>query len=252
MTDRTVPGRACLHELAAQHRLPAHQPMDQMTLGWITDNRPANFDAAPSFPRPGLMLLPASSWFTTGRQADANHGVRHNARVSLLAALIAEEYGLDGDDVMALCLAGAIHDCRRRDDRADPGHGQRAATWFLRHATMVTRAMGQEVPVDALHRAAQAIAVHDVPYGHFTAPQQHAYEQAPHLVDVLKAADCLDRYRLPLTRWWPDLARLCVAVPDWLPPAAFSLMVHSEQAALDGAAHSDALAGAQRLLTPDQ
>ncbi|MCF4138921.1 hypothetical protein L1856_22510 [Streptomyces sp. Tue 6430] len=48
MTDTTVPGRACLHELASQRRLPAHQPMDQMTLGWITDNRPANFDAAPS------------------------------------------------------------------------------------------------------------------------------------------------------------------------------------------------------------
>jgi hypothetical protein len=76
MTDRNSLGRACLHELAAQHRLPDHQPMDQMTLGWITDNRPANFDAAPSFPRPGLMLVPARSWFANQRQADSNHGVR--------------------------------------------------------------------------------------------------------------------------------------------------------------------------------
>ncbi|MFF9508054.1 hypothetical protein ACF1BU_19885 [Streptomyces sp. NPDC014724] len=87
MTDRNPPGRACLHELAAQRRLPAHQPMDQMTLGWISDHRPANFDAAPSFPRPGLMLVPARSWFLSERQSEANHGVRHNARVSLYAAL---------------------------------------------------------------------------------------------------------------------------------------------------------------------
>lgn len=252
MTDTTSPGRACLHELADQGRLPAHQPMDQVTLGWITDNRPANFDAAPSFPRPGLMLVPDRSWFQAERQADANHGVRHNARVSLLAALLAQEYGLDGDDVVAVCAAGAVHDCRRRDDRADAGHGQRASSWFLHRTAMVTGAMGREVPAAALHRAAQAIAVHDVPYDHFTARQQRAYQRAPHLVDVLKAADCLDRYRLPLQRWWPDLARLRIPVPDWLPPAAFALVVRSEQAALDGATNPRALAGARRFLTPGQ
>ncbi|MFD3480533.1 hypothetical protein [Streptomyces sp. NPDC058695] len=198
------------------------------------------------------MLVPARSWFATARQADANHGVRHNARVSLLAVLLAQEYGLEGDDVAALCAAGAVHDCRRRDDRTDPGHGQRAAAWFLRHTALVTRAMGREVPVAALHRAAQAIALHDVPYDHFTARQERAYRHAPHLVDVLKAADCLDRYRLPLRRWWPDLARLRIPVPHWLPPAAFALVVRSEQAALDGAAHPHALADARRFLTPGQ
>ncbi|MFM9632869.1 hypothetical protein [Streptomyces galilaeus] len=252
MTDTTAPGRACLHELASQRRLPAHQPMDQMTLGWITDNRPANFDAAPSFPRPGRMLVPARSWFTTKRQADSNHGVRHNARVSLLAVLLAQEYGLEGDDVAALCAAGAVHDCRRRDDRTDPGHGQRAAAWFRRRADTVTRAMGREVPTAALRRAAQAIALHDVPYNHFTAQEKCAYQAAPHLVDVLKAADCLDRYRLPLQRWWPDLTRLRVPVPDWLPEAAFALFVRSEQAALDGATHHHALTTARQSLARGQ
>ncbi|MER6318842.1 hypothetical protein ABT237_34550 [Streptomyces sp. NPDC001581] len=252
MTDRARPGPACLHELASQRRLPDHQPMDRATLGWITGNRPANFDAAPSLPRPGLMLVPPKAWFVSERQADSNHGVRHNARVSLLAVLLAQEYGLDGDDVAALCAAGAVHDCRRRDDRADPGHGQRAAEWFGHRTAMVTRAMGREVPAAALRRAGQAIAVHDVPYDQFTARQERAYRRAPHLVDVLKAADCLDRYRLPLQQWWPDLTRLRIPVPDWLPPAAFALVVRSEQAALDGAAHQHALAGARQFLTPGQ
>ncbi|MEU3464617.1 hypothetical protein ABZ721_32290 [Streptomyces sp. NPDC006733] len=252
MTDRTPPGRACLQELASQRRLPAHQPMDQVTLEWIAENRPVNFDAEPSLPRPGLMLEPPRSWFTTTRQADSNHGIRHNARVSLLAALLAQEYGLAGDDVAAACVAGAVHDCRRHDDRADPDHGRRAASWFLRHTATVTRALGREVPVALLHQAAEAVAVHDVPYDRFTARQEHAYRHAPHLVDVLKAADCLDRYRLPLQRWWPDTTRLRIPVPDWLPSAAFALVVRSEQAALDGATHHHALTGARQSLTPGQ
>jgi hypothetical protein len=252
MPDRTPQGRACLHELAQERRLPAHQPMDRMTLEWIADSRPVNFDATPSLPRPGTMLVPERSWFAAPRLADSHHGIRHNARVSLLAALLAEEHGLDGDDIAAVCAAGAVHDCRRLDDRDDPGHGQRAAAWFLRHTATVTGLLRREVPAASLRRAAEAIAVHDVPYDRFTAQQERTYRDAPHLVDVLKAADCLDRYRLPLRRWWPDLTRLRIPVPDWLPPAAFTLVVYSEQAALDGATHQQALDTARRSLTRPQ
>jgi hypothetical protein len=249
MPDRTPQDRACLRELAQERRLPAHQPMDQVTLEWIASSRPVNFDAAPSLPRPGVMLVPDRSWFAAPRLADSNHGIRHNARVSLLASLLAEEQGLDSDDIAAVCVAGAVHDCRRLDDREDPRHGQRAASWFRHHSATVTGMLRQEVPTASLHRAAEAIAMHDVPYDRFTARQEHAYREAPHLVDVLKAADCLDRYRLPLQRWWPDMTRLRIPVPDWLPPAAFALVVHSEQASLDGATHRQALDTARHFLT---
>ena len=201
MTDRTAPGGTHLHELALERRLPAHQRMDRMTLQWIADNRPVNFDAGPSFPRPAPMLVPARSWFTTPHQADSIHGIRHNARVSMLAALLAQEHALDRDTITTVCVAGAVHDCRRRDDRADPGHGRRAASWLRHHTETVTYALGRELPLALMHRAAEAIAVHDVPYDRFTARQERAYMRAPHLVDILKAADCLDRYRLPLQRW---------------------------------------------------
>ncbi|NEA60723.1 hypothetical protein G3I60_42815 [Streptomyces sp. SID13666] len=226
--------------------------MDAVTLEWIVGNRPANFDASPSFPRPAVMLVPPRSWFAAGHLADSIHGIRHNARVSLLAALLAEEHELDGDDVAAACAAGAVHDCRRHHDRTDAGHGQRAASWFLQHSDAVTEAMSRPLPPAVLHRATRAIAVHDVPYADFTASQERAYQAAPHLVDVLKAADCLDRYRLPLRRWWPDLARLRIPVPDWLPPAAFALVIRSEQAALDGATDHHALTTARHSLTRGQ
>ena len=75
-----------LRELAQQRRLPAHQPMDPATLAWIESNRPVDFHTAPSFPRPGQMLVPSASWFTDEQQAESNHGIRHNARASLYAS----------------------------------------------------------------------------------------------------------------------------------------------------------------------
>ncbi|MFF3316719.1 hypothetical protein ACFYV5_14555 [Streptomyces sp. NPDC003035] len=252
MSERTPQPSASLRELAQERRLPAHQPMDHVTLKWIESNRPANFDAAPSLPREGRMLVPPASWFALPSLADSNHGIRHNARVSLIAALLAEEYGLDGEDVAAVCAAGAVHDCRRCDDRGDPGHGRRAAAWFLCNSDVVTGALGRQVSLAALHRAATAIALHDVSYDTFTGPQRRAYRASPHLVDVLKAADCLDRYRLPLRRWWPDTSRLRIPLPGWLPATAFALVVRSERARLDGATQTDALVTARQMLTRSQ
>ncbi|WP_329468569.1 hypothetical protein [Streptomyces sp. NBC_01431] len=248
MSPRAPQPIASLQELAQQRRLPAHQPMDHVTLEWIESNRPANFDAAPSFPRSGLMLVPPSSWFTRQDLADSNHGVRHNARVSLLAALLAQEYRLDADDTAAACAAGAVHDCRRHNDRDDPAHGQRAADWLLHNADTVTHALGRAVPRETLHRAATAIALHDVPFAQFTDRQQRAYQASPHLVDVLKAADCLDRYRLPLQRWWPDTSRLRRRLPTWAPAAAFAFVTRSERARLDGADNAHALHHALQTL----
>ena len=145
-----------------------------------------------------------------------------------------------------------LHDCRRRDDWADPGRGRRAAAWFHRHADAVTSALGHTLPLAAPHRTALAIAPHDIPYDHFTAAQDRSYGSAPHLVDVLKAADGLDRYRFPLKRWWPDLAQLRLPLPAWMAPATFALVVASERAWLDGAASADALATAHQMLTRGQ
>jgi hypothetical protein len=62
----------------------------------------------------------------------------------------------------------------------------------------------------------------------------------------------MDRYRLPLTRWWPDPSRLRIAVPDWLHPHAFDLVVRSEKARLEGATHNQALDHARQRLTRGQ
>ncbi|MFC5148989.1 hypothetical protein [Streptomyces aureoversilis] len=242
---------ALLKDLADRRALPAHQQMDPGTVEWIAEHRPATFPAMPPRPRyEPLMLAPDASWFASVEQSDSLHGVRHGARVSLLASVLAHEQGLDGNEAAALCVAAAVHDCRRRDDRTDAGHGQRAARWFAGHAVSVTACFGLRLSADCLLQATTAIALHDVPYEHFTLAQVRAYRRAQQVTDLLKAADCLDRYRLPALRWWPDTARLRTPVPDWLHPLAFDLVVRSERARLDGAGHEAALAQACSMIFP--
>ncbi|WP_280718568.1 hypothetical protein [Kitasatospora sp. MAP5-34] len=226
--------------------------MDQDTLAWIAGNRPEASAAPPTLPHPPLMLVPDATWFAEPQLVDSIHGIRHNARVSLLAGLLAQGYGLDLDHTAALCAAAAVHDCRRGDDRDDPGHGRRAALWFTHNQHAVTTMLGRELPPDLAAQAADAIGLHDVPYAGFTPQQNLAYHQARHLIDLLKAADCLDRYRLPLTRWWPDTSHLRIVIPAWLHPVAFDLVVRSEQARLNGATNHSALIHASQILNPQQ
>ncbi|WP_051811743.1 hypothetical protein [Kitasatospora sp. MBT63] len=253
MTSRTPEhSTASLRELAENRSLPAHQVMDQDTLTWIARNRPEASAAPPTLPHPPLMLVPNATWFAQPQLVDSIHGIRHNARVSLLAGLLAQEYGLDSDHTAALCAAAAVHDCRRRDDRDDPAHGRRAALWFTRNQPAVATMLGRELPPHLSQQAAAAIGLHDVPYADFTSQQNLTYQRAPHLIDLLKAADCLDRYRLPLARWWPDPSHLRIVIPAWLHPVAFDLVVRSEQARLNGATNCGALIHASQILNPRQ
>ncbi|GAA3386408.1 hypothetical protein [Streptomyces racemochromogenes] len=233
-----------LHELATVGALPDHQLMDAATLDWITSHPPQTAaDRPPIQPNEILLLLPDEAWFTNPRQAEGLHGIRHGARACVLAYLLATAYGLDRERTTALCVAAAVHDCRRLDDRSDPGHGRRGADWLTAHADLVLTALGcaAQVPPGLRGEAARAIAAHNLPYDSFPPGLNAGYLKAPHLVDLLKAADCMDRYRLPLHRWWPDTGQLRVPVPRWLPAFAHGLVVRSERAHLDGASHHQAL-----------
>ncbi|MFD4476035.1 hypothetical protein ACFWPU_07955 [Streptomyces sp. NPDC058471] len=236
--------------MAAARALPDHQFMDAPTLDWIAAAAPPPAPGRPALAvREAPVLAPDTAWFTSLAQADGLHGIRHGARTCVLAFLLARAHGLDADHTAALCTAAAVHDCRRRDDRADPEHGQRGASWFTEHAESVLTAFSLEASAELRTLAATAIAVHNIPYDAFDSAQYAAYQRAPHLTDLLKAADCMDRYRLPARRWWPNRDHLRLTIPAWLPAFAHGLVVHSERAHLDGAAPLDALTHALTTLT---
>jgi hypothetical protein len=257
---RTTLPADSLVELAARRQLPNHQYTDPHTVRWIEANRP-DFPADPVLRlRPAAQRLVTRSavpaaWWAQPRTADSLHGVRHAMRTAALAALLAENAGLDEEDTADLVLAAAVHDCRRAHDKDDEGHGVRAASWLTRHVATVWGHFRLAAPTPhRVERIATAIRLHDVPYTAFSTGDETAHARATHLCDLLKGADALDRYRLPKLGWWPDPAHVRVdpGTFDRLRATAFHLVVRSETARLAGRDSADAVltALAQRGLLP--
>ncbi|WP_018351968.1 HD domain-containing protein [Longispora albida] len=236
ITDTTVP----LFALAAQRNLPRHQHMDPETLNWITDNRPTFLDvpSGTRLPVPQAPPLVPRAWFGEPAVAGTIHGLRHGARVAALASVLAKLQGLSDRDVTEVSIAGALHDCRRLHDRDDPGHGARAAAWFAERSTQIIQRLAPEATNLRGPIIAAAIELHDVPYERFTPQHHRRYVRAPEAVDIVKAADALDRYRLPKLTWWIDDAQLRLIPPDWLKSRAFDLVAVSERQYLDGVGDS--------------
>ncbi|MCE7080112.1 YjbH domain-containing protein [Streptomyces sp. ST2-7A] len=240
------PPTGSLADLAARNELPRHQYVDHATVRWIETNRPPFAESAPPRLRPASRRLlhrcaiPAH-WLAERRCLDSLHGVRHAMRTAVLAALLAEDAGLGAEDTAVLVIAAATHDCRRLHDKRDRGHGARAARWLGDNAAMVFDHFHVAHDRARVAEAATAVRLHDLPYAAFTPADEHDRSTAEAITDLLKAADALDRYRLPKLSWWPDPGRLRVPLPPALHATAFELVVASEAAHLAGLTSSDAV-----------
>uniref|UniRef100_A0AAU2VR26 HD domain-containing protein n=1 Tax=Streptomyces sp. NBC_00008 TaxID=2903610 RepID=A0AAU2VR26_9ACTN len=236
----TTPLTASLIDLAARRQLPLHQHMDHATVAWISDHRP---DLPPT---PVPVLRPQSKellahgglptrWWADPRLYTSLHGVRHAMRTAALAAVLAETNGLDDADATTVILAAAVHDCQRRHDQDDRGHGARAATWLAANADTVWGHFGLAASPRRIVQAATAVRLHDIPYEEFAADDTADQARAERITDLVKAADALDRYRLPRLKWWPDSRYVREPTFDELRGLAFDLVLVSERAYLAGA-----------------
>jgi hypothetical protein len=250
----TTPPTGSLVELAARERLPDHQYTDLATVRWIEANRPEfSPDSSPHLSDDAIpRLRPASrhllrrtaippAWWAEERTTDSLHGVRHAMRTAALAALLAEHTELDQDETADLVLAAAVHDCRRLHDKDDQGHGARAALWLSGNADAVWTHFHLVATPARVDRAATAVRLHDVPYTDFSPADAADHARSAALCDLLKAADALDRYRLPKLSWWPNPARVRAVGFDRLLATAFDLVVWSEAAHLAGLDSADAV-----------
>ncbi len=235
-----------LVDLAGRKQLPRHQFTDRATVEWITANRPVLPDSRPPRLRPAVRRLLTRtdiprSWLAEPQLFDSLHGVRHAMRTAALAALLAEATELNEDDTATLVLAAAIHDCRRRHDKEDPGHGSRAAAWLTANVPLVWGRFTLRMTPEAVVKAVIAARLHDVTYSDFSSEDRADHARAEHISDLLKAADALDRYRLPKLSWWPDRSHVRVDAFDDLRTTAYDLVLHSETAHLAGATSADAV-----------
>jgi len=229
--------------LAERKQLPFHQFMDAATVDWIAAHRlqvpihDERLDPALGEHARWLLSMTAlpASWFAEPQVADSIHGLRHGMRTAAYAALLAEQAGLEEHLSSALVIAAAIHDCQRLHDKDDTGHGARAAAWLDAHAGLVADHFRVSAGItDKFWQAAIAVRLHDIPYQTFAPVNEAEYVQAKLASDLLKAADALDRYRLPKLKWWPNPSHLRIALPAHLQSFAYELVLETERAHLDG------------------
>ncbi|MGW1194447.1 HD domain-containing protein [Streptomyces sp. NPDC002536] len=246
---RTTPPAESLVELAARKQLPRHQYTDHATVRWIEAHRPVFSNSPVLRLRPAVQQLVLraaipTAWLAEPRLADSLHGIRHAMRTAALAAVLAEAEGLPEDATATLVMAAAVHDCRRFHDKDDRGHGARAATWLAHSASTVCQHFQLAATARRINTAQTAVRLHERPYDIFTCNETDDYSQAQDVTDLLKAADALDRYRLPKLSWWPDATRVRCSSFASFQAAAFELVVASEAAHLAGLGSADAVAQA--------
>ncbi|MGC4944862.1 hypothetical protein ACLQ2N_01415 [Streptomyces sp. DT224] len=236
----TTPLTTSLIDLAARGQLPLHQHMDHATAAWISEHRPDFSPTSAPVLRPQSKELLVhgglpTQWWADPRLYTSLHGVRHAMRTAALAAVLAEANGLDDADVTTAILAAAVHDCQRRNDQEDRGHGARAAVWLAANADAVWGHFGLAATPRRIVQAATAVRLHDLPYEEFAADDKADHARAERITDVVKAADALDRYRLPKLKWWPDSRYVREPAFEQLRGLAFDLVLVSERAYLAGA-----------------
>lgn len=196
-----------LRSLLLQTSKPTHQFHDELSLRWISDNRPTSISK--KYKIEGFFVKKieknqpwkkcADDWFSSHLIRDGIHGFRHVCRVAIYVILLAlqNKPDISDEEIEALIFAALLHDCRRENDNADSHHGVRSAEWLYKNSSILPQRL------QSFSRAIRfAISVHNDSYDQII--NRPNYKKFKFFVDVLKTADALDRYRFPREDWWID------------------------------------------------
>lgn len=218
--------------LAANNLLPEFQYMDAETCKWIASHNPRyplkDVPHTPDVDWLCSLTLP-DEWFLEPNLLHTLHGKRHARRTAYYCLLIAAELGLDAVQSKLLAVAGLLHDLQRKNDKGDPGHAERSANWFRANTQLIASTWKLSLSLSQINDIVATIALHETPYKDFTAAQNRSYNKCPALIDALKTADALDRFRLPKLKWWIDDTHLRFIPHAQLKQLAYEIVLMSEQ-----------------------
>ncbi len=233
-----------LYKLAASNELGDNQFMDKKTIDWIDS---CSFGNGPLYP---LILseedflnienlVPCHEYFLNTDVFDSIHGIRHILRVIVNTTMLCKLLKIDASNYL---VAASIHDLRRLNDRIDPGHGVRAWEWFDDNR--------QKMPIHTMLMNDNDIVrystvFHDTNYDDI--PESILSKFKPH-IDILKAADALDRFRQPNSQWFPNIDYIDLKEAQKLLSLSKRLTVCSEKLALSGMGSSLSVITAAREL----
>ena len=231
-----------LFKLAEKGRLPSHQFIDALTVRWIEGNRP-KFGVVKKLHLPPRKFferfVPKREWFFEKKLIDSIHGLRHILRVAVYTFLIAPEFSSHITKIENLLTAVVLHDIGRKNDKSDPKHGWRAASWFRKNVATVGKKFQTKFTVEDVEEIYWAILFHELPRLTFT--KNKNYSKFRDGIDIVRTADALDRYRLPKIKWWINEKILGYSVPMRFKKVAFDLVVKSERDFLNGIRSEDSV-----------
>lgn len=223
-----------LIDLAECKKLPQFQHIDKETLAWININKPKLQNLSY---RTNLFNYPFRSqqplqtpWFLEPQIIDGIHGTRHAIRVGIYANALAKSLNLNHKTCQIVAIAALLHDVRRKNDNEDPAHGMRCAEWIENDFLKIDCLKTKEAKL--LSSIMTAIRLHEVDYKLMS--DDTTYQEHSIIVDILKTADALDRYRLPKLKWWIDNKFLKLKPTDEFKAFAFDLVTTSEERFLQG------------------
>ncbi|MFH2029476.1 MAG: hypothetical protein ABIJ40_02475 [Bacteroidota bacterium] len=218
-----------LYILAQNHELPEYQFMDSLTLKWIESNKPNFEDVSIIKIEPSTIIdkyikrySPKIEWFQNESLISTMHGQRHILRCIALVGILFETKQLSvGID--ELCILSALHDIRRKNDKDDSDHAERAALWVKENIKIIFDNYGYMADELSLEKITTAILYHD----------KVEYPKTPdlsliELIDNFKMIDALDRYRQPKIKWWLSDDYLKIKPKSVIKKIAFDLVVKSE------------------------
>ncbi len=219
-----------LRQSLLQHEKPTHQFHDRDSLMWLISHRPKRLPKSLILPKKLVETIQKNKpwdcledrWFTNDLIRDGMHGFRHVSRVSVLATYLAlSRFSLSQKELSAIMFSCLFHDCRRKNDNADPRHGERAALWLKRNRDVLPKELQSFLPAICF-----SISVHNDPYDQLL--KTDSYRKFGLFVDVLKTADALDRYRFPKADWWISEKFIVLLPHDKEMAFAFDLAYQSE------------------------
>lgn len=200
-----------LWSLAQERLQPDIQNMDQDTLDKIKENKPKYQSSSPDYYLTTEEvssikdLMPKPEWYLNPEIISSIHGIAHTLRVMVYAVLLTRDLISDSDRE-ALLLACSVHDTQRMNDKGDEGHESRSISWLSEHFTQ--------------HPLLNQVSM--------------ILRDASSLSEYLRAADALDRFRLPKVKWWIDDSYLKIKPTTELKEFSFNIVVSSEQYRLNG------------------
>ncbi|MBI2630580.1 HD domain-containing protein [Candidatus Pacearchaeota archaeon] len=218
--------KAPLYLRIKNHIFDELQVLDVSTIDWFKENQ--KFDEVSIFEikktfKPlnkniFIKLAPHSDWFNTRSRLLSIHGKSHALRVILFTYLLCILNNIS--DYKKYLIAASIHDIARVSDNYDPNHGERASKWFLENKNIFC-----DIKKEDVEEIAISVKYHEVEYDSISTDILLKFGS---MINILKCADALDRFRLPKKDWWPKKEFFKISIPEKLFDLANKLVYETE------------------------